>query len=197
MEPARLNVLCDHVAEARGSFAALCSGHPKIGLSVDNNTNRRQGKPVNPSLIVGVFMLSVFGTGSDNAVAQSKTEQELIQIENDWCTAEVKRDAAIYGRILADDYAGVGSRGTTETKAEAMGSLKDMSASVGACVNSNMKVRVYGDAAVVTGLVTRSGTHKGAAYKDRQVLFTDMYVRRDGRWQCVASGGTLVAAQQK
>lgn len=65
------------------------------------------------------------------------------------------------------------------------------------CLNTNMKVRVYGDAAVVAGLVRRSGTIKGIAYKDRQVLFTDTYVRRDGRWQCVSSQGTLVAAQQQ
>ena len=148
-------------------------------------------------LIGGALFLSVFGFSSSVSIAQGKTEQELIQIENEWCTAEVKRDAAMLGRIMADDYTGVASRGATETKAEAVASLKDTTTSVGTCANSNMKVRVYGDAAVVTGLVTRSGTNQGAAYKDRQVLFTDMYVRRDGRWQCVASQGTVVAAQQK
>ena len=60
-----------------------------------------------------------------------------------------------------------------------------------------MKVRIYGDAAVVTGIVTRTGAYKGVPFKDRQHLFTDTFVRRDGRWQCVASQGTLAAAQQK
>jgi hypothetical protein len=63
-------------------------------------------------------------------------------------------------------------------------------------VDTNMKVRVYGDAAVVTGLGTRSGVNKGAAFKDRQFLWTDTFIRKDGRWQCVATQGTLVAAQQ-
>jgi hypothetical protein len=148
-------------------------------------------------LIVGVVLLSVFGFGAGTSVAQNKIEQELLQIENDWCTAEIKRDGTIFGRILADDYSGVTSRGVLETKAGLVASLKDTTTSVVACVNSNMKVRVYGDAAVVTGLVTRSGTNKGAAYKDRQVLFTDTFVRRAGQWQCVASQGTFVAAQQK
>ena len=127
-------------------------------------------------------------------VAQSNVEQELIQLEQDWCTAEMKRDGTIFGRILADDYTGVSSRGTTETKAEAIASLKDKSASVTSCVNSDIKVRFYGDVAVVTGLVSRNGTVKGVAYKDRQVLFTDTYARRNGRWQCVASQGTVKAA---
>ncbi|MCI0696842.1 hypothetical protein L0337_33160 [candidate division KSB1 bacterium] len=34
-------------------------------------------------------------------------------------------------------------------------------------------------------------------FKDRQVLWTDIFIKKDGRWQCVASQGTLVAAQQK
>ena len=149
-----------------------------------------------PAILVA-FVLSTIGFGPAVAVAQSQAEQELMQVEKDWCAAEVKRDGAAYGRIIADDYTGIGSRGITETKAEAIASLKNMTTATTSCVNGNMKVRVYGDAAVVTGLVTRSGTNKDGAYNNRQVLFTDVFVRRDSRWQCVASQGTLVAAQQK
>ena len=62
------------------------------------------------------------------------------------------------------------------------------------CVDSDVKVRLYGDTAVVTGLGTRSGTRSGVAFKDRKVRWTDTFVKRDGRWQCVASQGTIVAA---
>lgn len=130
-------------------------------------------------------------------VAQGNAEQALIQLERDWCTALLKRDTSLLDRILASDYTGVGSRGSTETKSEALASLKDMTSAVDACVDTNFKVRVFGDAAVVTAMATRSGTYKGAAYKDRQSLYTDIFVLRDGRWQCVASHATLVAAQQK
>ena len=131
------------------------------------------------------------------AVAQGNAEQALIQLERDWCTALLKRDTSLLDRILASDYTGVGSRGSTETKSEALASLKDMTSTVDACVDTNFKVRVFGDAAVVTAMATRSGTYKGAAYKDRQSLYTDIFVLRDGSWQCVASHATLVAAQQK
>jgi ketosteroid isomerase-like protein len=132
-----------------------------------------------------------------NAYAhQNKAEQELIQIEHDWCAALVKKDAAFLARTLADDYTLIGSRGTPSTKAEELANLKGTD-SMTSCVDSNFKVRIYGDAAVVTGLATRSGTHKGVAFKDRQSLFTDTFIKKDGRWQCVASQGTVVAAQQK
>ena len=58
-------------------------------------------------LIGGALFVSVFGFSSSVSIAQGKTEQELIQIENDWCTAEVKRDTAMLGRIMADDCTGV------------------------------------------------------------------------------------------
>src|SRR5262245_35658468 len=130
-------------------------------------------------LFVGIVIACAVGYRSGVSFAQSKGEQELIQIERDWCTASLKRDVGLLGRILADDYSGVGSRGAPETKAEALASLKDMTSTLEACVDTNFKVRIYGDAAVVTALAARSGTNKGVAYKDRQSLYTDTFVRRD------------------
>lgn len=150
-------------------------------------------------VVLVVAALVLVGVGSDGkvyALQQSKAEQELIQIERDWCAAVVKKDAAALARILADDYTSVGSRGTTSTKTDELANLKGAD-STASCVDSNLKVRIYGDAAVVTGLGTRSGTYKGVAFKDRQSLWTDTFIRKDGRWQCVATQGTLIAAQQK
>ena len=150
-------------------------------------------------VVLVVTALILAGVGSDGnvyAFQQSKVEQELIQIERDWCAATVKKDATALARILADDYTSVGSRGTTSTKADELANLKGADSTTN-CVDSNIKVRIYGDAAVVTGLGTRSGTSKGVTFKDRQILWTDTFIRKDGRWQCVATQGTVVAAQQK
>src|SRR5438874_8372395 len=104
-----------------------------------------------------------------------------MQLERDWCTSSVKKDAAVLGRILADDYTGVGSRGTPQTKAEALADLNDKTSVVTSCVDTNVKVRIYGETAVVTGLGSRGGTYKGVPFKDRQLLWTDIFVRRGGR----------------
>lgn len=147
--------------------------------------------------VVAVCAIAAYLGASEIGMAQQSTEQQVLQLERDWCTAQLKKDAALLGRILADDYAGVTSRSITETKADALAGLNDKTSTITSCVDSNMKARVYGDAAVVTGLATRSGTVKGAAFKDRQFLWTDTFIRKDGRWQCVASQSTLIAAQQK
>jgi ketosteroid isomerase-like protein len=128
---------------------------------------------------------------------QGKVEQEIMQIERDWCSATIKKDITMLGRILADDYTGVGSRGTAVTKVQELADLKSGDSNVTSCVDTNIKVRMYGDVAVVTGTGNRAGTYKGVAFKDRQILWTDVFVRKDERWQCVASQGTVVAAQQK
>jgi ketosteroid isomerase-like protein len=142
--------------------------------------------------------LILAGTGgheSAYAIQHSQAEQELIQIERDWCAALVKKDTTALARILADDYTSIGSRGIASTKADELANLKG-SDSITNCVDTKFKVRIYGDAAVVTGLATRSGTYKGIAFKDRQTFWTDTFIRKDGRWQCVATQGTLVQSQQ-
>lgn len=49
-----------------------------------------------------------------------------------------------------------------------------------------MQVRVYGDTAVVIGRNTEKGTLKGKPYT-YTYRWTDVFVRRDGRWQAVVS----------
>jgi ketosteroid isomerase-like protein len=143
---------------------------------------------------IAVTCLGAFVTAA--SAQQSTAEQQLIQLERDWCTAQLKRDAALLGRILADDYTGVSSRGVSESKAQALASLNDRTNAFTFCNDDNFKVRIYGDVAVVTARASRSGTFNGVAYKDRRTMYTDVFVRKDGRWQCVASHNTLVAPQQ-
>jgi hypothetical protein len=80
--------------------------------------------------------------GVSRVSAQSKVEQELVQVENDWCAADIKQDSAMLARILADDFTSVGSRGTLDTKASTLATYKDKSSLTTACTNTNMKVRV-------------------------------------------------------
>ena len=64
-------------------------------------------------------------------------------------------------------------------------------------MTADTKVRVYGDTAVLTGKVIKKGTYaegprKGQEY-NFQYRYTDVYVKRNGRWQVVASHLTGLA----
>lgn len=148
-------------------------------------------------LAVFAVLTALLGFFSDTAFTQqqSRTEQEILQLERELADAILKKDAATFRRILADDYTGVSSRGTPLNKAEEVAALQTNSFT--SFTWDNLRARFYGEAAVVTGRITYSGRFEGAQYTNRQVLCTNTYARREGRWQQAASHCTLVAAQQR
>jgi hypothetical protein len=97
-----------------------------------------------------------------------------------------------HGRLFAEDWSGVDSRGTRFNKEQGL-VLVERSAFT-AFVLDNLRARVYGDAAVATGRVTFSGTFAFVQYTDRRSVFTNTWIRKDGRWQQVASYFTSVVA---
>jgi ketosteroid isomerase-like protein len=129
------------------------------------------------------------------ALAQTQTEsveQELIKLENEWADAWVKRDAASFDRIIADDYTWTSPWGDVWTKAQDLALVKSGEAVIKSWVLADMKVRVYGDTAVVTGRNTIKETYKGEDVSG-QNRWTHTWVKRAGRWQCVAAHSSEIA----
>jgi ketosteroid isomerase-like protein len=148
------------------------------------------------SLVVLVFAAASLAqtiTFSPRAKSAS-VEQELIKLENEWNDATVKRDVAFLDGILANNWTGTDQDGTFLSKAQFLASLKSGKDVISSEVADEMKVRVYGDTAVVTGRNTFKGKLKG---KDTsgQERWTDVFVKSTGLWQCVASHWSRIAAK--
>ncbi len=141
------------------------------------------------ALAVGLTVTFLVFSARTQAPPQTQAgsdEQELIKIENDWLQAFFANDDAFAGRFLADDYMGTDEHGEVKNKAREIAEIK-----AGAHLSisgelDNVKVRVYGDAAVVTGRRVMKGTFEGKEYRS-PYLWTDVFIKRGGRWQCVAS----------
>src|SRR2546425_8369394 len=120
-----------------------------------------------------------------------QVEQSLTQMERQWVEAAQKKDTATLDRILANDWVGQGPTGAT-TKSEALADLKSGKGQLESITMGEMKVRVFGDSAVVTGSDDEKSSYKG---KDTSghYTWTDVFAKRNGRWQAVASQGTLMA----
>jgi len=118
-------------------------------------------------------------------------EQALIQLENDWGAAAKSKDKAWFERTFAEEYTAIGSSGKMRNKTEDIAETMSSSDTLTTDEASDMKVRVYGDAAVVTGRLHQAGKGKDGSF-DRNYYWTDTFVRRDGRWQVVATQSTLV-----
>jgi|SRR5262245_39139050 len=136
--------------------------------------------------VVALVAISTLGAQVPNAV-----ERDILKLENDWSTAWQKKDAAFFQKLWADEYLSTDQDGATFTKAQDLANLAAAGTSQTSFALTDMKVHVYGDTAVVTGLNTIKATFKGkdtsGAYR-----FTDVFVKRDGRWQVVATQSSMI-----
>ena len=123
--------------------------------------------------------------------AQTAAEKELIKAENDWGNAWVKGDAKFLDQLYATEYWATGDDGKTFNKTE--GLKEDLSAAYTdkSFSLSELKAHVYGQTGVVTGRNQNKYKKDGKA-GENDFRFTDVFVKRDGRWQCVATQGTKV-----
>ena len=113
-------------------------------------------------------------------------------LEEKWAVAASKNDAAAVGSILADTSTLVSSDGTMRNKAETLAAMKDRK--YDSAVEEELKVSVYGDAAVATGIWRAKGTEQGKPFEDVE-RFTDTYVKTGGQWKCVASHSSPMKAK--
>jgi ketosteroid isomerase-like protein len=139
-----------------------------------------------------VAVLGITAPATSSAKDTAKAEKELLQLERDWTQASLKGDATALGKILGDDWVGQGPAGTM-TKAQVLAELKSGDNKTDSITLGDMKARVYGDTAVVTGSDDEKSSYKG---KDTSghYTWTDVFVKRKGHWEAVASQGTLMPA---
>lgn len=146
-------------------------------------------------VLVLAVSCQAFAQAKPAAPAKSASaEQELIKLENDWNNVLLKRDVAALSRIVADDWTNIDLEGAILTKAQTLANLKSGEDVYTSAVADEMKVRVYGDAAVVTGRWTIKEQYKGKDVSG-QYRFTDTWIKKDGRWQCVVSAGTKITKE--
>jgi len=139
-------------------------------------------------------LLALISTHESSAQTATSVEQELMKLEQTWNdVASIKKDRAVLEQILADDYVYTHSNGAVTNKAQEIADTVSSENKWTSSKTDDMKVRVYGDVAIVTGRQTLQGTAKGYVSGPRR--FTDIFVKRNGRWQCAGGQSTLVAAK--
>ncbi len=124
-------------------------------------------------------------------VKTGDTKQEALQAAMGWGTARERKDMAYIDRLLADDLTCVHPDGTTAGKAQLMAVCQ--SPDYKSVSNDyDLDVRVYGDTAIIMGLLTTKEYFKDNDWSGT-IRLTETYVKRDGRWQCVATHASKIA----
>ena len=118
-------------------------------------------------------------------------EAELIELQQRLANAWLAGDRAMIERLIAPEWSSTGPDGSTSDRATVLAQVFESGVhNIRGLTIDDVKARVFGDAAVVTGRTHGIGEFEGSGY-DVVIRFTDTFVRREGRWQAVASHASL------
>jgi ketosteroid isomerase-like protein len=129
------------------------------------------------------------GAGPPSPEADVRAAQEIMLLEERWGLALSRRDTAFFSQILADEFVTTGGE-TVRSKQEVIRELGGGKGPLAAPRLQSTRVKVYGDVAVVTGLVTFNG-----AAASPLTRFTEVWVKRAGNWQAVHGHYNPVGAE--
>ena len=115
----------------------------------------------------------------------------LLYLEHEWNDADMKGDAAWFDQYYASNLTAISGRtGKLTRKSDEMQAMKSRKGMTTSAELSDLQVRKEGDTAVVTGVNHEKGRGEDGKAYDRRVAFTDVWVKRDGKWQVLATQGT-------
>jgi ketosteroid isomerase-like protein len=116
---------------------------------------------------------------------ESADVKELSGLENVWNDAHLRGDADALESLWSEDLIVQVTNMRSMTKAEALGMLRSGRMKFTWYDTSGLRIRVYGDAAVVTGRLDRIRESAQDVVTDK-FQFTKVYIRRSGKWHVVA-----------
>jgi ketosteroid isomerase-like protein len=148
-----------------------------------------------PSLARFAITLLAVGTllvidASKSFASASDDEKIVAALDTQYQAAVKNNDAATMDRILADDFVLVTGRGKTQSKADLLKEARSKAIIYEHQEDSNQKVRVWGDTAVVTALLWAKGTEEGKPF-EYKLWFSDMYVRTATGWRYLFAQASL------
>jgi len=111
-------------------------------------------------------------------------EEELLKLERAFADAIIKNDLESIGRIVADDWIIVDPNGEIVDRTRFFEVIKSGALTHDMMESEDFRVRVYGESAVVTAITSTKGKFMGQEFSTRERA-TDVFVKRDGRWECV------------
>ena len=122
--------------------------------------------------------------------------KEIEALELDWRQAQLNNNVSEVERLLADDYLGISANGTLETKADELTRRRSGSLHITQLELSDIKVRIYGDTAVVTSRADLIGKNGDRDISGR-FRYTRVYSNREGQWRIVSFEASRVSGEER
>ncbi len=108
----------------------------------------------------------------------------VIELDRKRMTAMAQKDIATLNELIADDLVYTHSSARLDTKQSLIGNMESGSTVYTSVVPSDVKAQDLGDSVVLTG-TCRISVNSGGNAMNFGVRFTDVYAKRNGKWQMV------------
>lgn len=125
------------------------------------------------------------------AANRAGDEQQIRKIEQDWINAIVKRDGAFLTKLEANGFTFTDPDGGVLDKAGDIKNTTTGDTVFDEIKIDSLKVRFYGDTAIVNGLGTVKAHAKDEDFSG-QCSWTDVFAKQNGQWKAVAAHVTMV-----
>ena len=123
------------------------------------------------------------------------SEAEVVRVAHAWDRAMVTNDADAIGEFMAEDWTIIGPDGRVGGKAAFLELVRSGRLTHDVMESHDLDVRVYGDTAVAIARGVSGGAHQGERFHLVERA-SCVFVRRDGRWQCVLTHLSALAADE-
>lgn len=131
--------------------------------------------------------LCLLATFAVSLPAQEKSDASTVRaLEEKWTESYKQHNIDILSSLLAEDFVITIEDGSVYSKAGYISHSADASTHVQVAELSDLKVRIHGDTAIVTGAYHEKGQSSGKPYEYHDRL-TDVWIKAGGKWQVVAS----------
>jgi ketosteroid isomerase-like protein len=120
---------------------------------------------------------------------QKQAERYIVESERQWAESVATGDSSVVERILADDFLGVDPKGRLYGKGKMIAETRNAPQYFASNHLHEVKVRFYGETAIAQG---NESWERRTGERGRFV-WTDTWIRRNGRWQIVAAEDLIAA----
>ena len=140
-------------------------------------------------LVAGVLIYAMYAAKAQDP-STAEAERYIKESERQWAESVATGDTTVVERILADDLVGVDPDGSFYDKAKMVAGTREAPKVFLSNHLNEVNVRFYGDAAVAQG--SESWVRRTGSPLRGRFVWTDTWIRRNGRWQIVAAEDLIV-----
>jgi ketosteroid isomerase-like protein len=135
---------------------------------------------------IGLVLCLLFNMAAPMAAQESETAAHIRKLEEKWTESYKQRRIDILSTLLAEDFVITVEDGSTFSKAGYISHSADSEVRVEVAQLSDLKVRMHGNTAVVTGAYHERGVSHGKPYEYHDRL-TDVWMKSGSTWQVISS----------